>query len=228
MPDPPAFSVPLSWQGRHLLLALEDGDWLLDTGAPTTFGLGPLRLPSEAPHPCPGHYLGLQPARLSGYVDHPVRGLVGSDVLSGFDLLLEPAVGRAWFSRDFLDFPRTPLAASEFMGVPLVDAELGGHSRRFYVDTGAQLSYLQDDLLDCGDPEGCVEDFHPGVGRFFTDSYRVGLDLAGARIALRFGRLPGLLNALLVMASAQGILGSEVLRHHALRWSPRRGLLAFE
>ena len=46
-----------------------------------------------------------------------------------------------------------------------------GVERRMFFDTGAQISYLQDDVLDTFPSAGPVTDFYPGVGQFQTETH---------------------------------------------------------
>ena len=97
-----------------------------------------------------------------------------------------------------------------------------------FFDTGAQISYLQNDTLTHYPGLGAVTDFYPGVGEFQTETYRVDLTLADAPLQVRCGSLPGMLGMALMMAGTSGILGNEVIRNRRVGFFARRGCVVFE
>jgi hypothetical protein len=98
------------------------------------------------------------------------------------------------------------------MGIPIIPVTVAGETFRLFFDTGTQVSYLQDDVLDTFASAGVMRDFYPGFGVFETETHNVPIslgplvDLSCAcsfalptrtsafpeTVTLRFGRLPGL------------------------------------
>lgn len=95
-----------------------------------------------------------------------------------------------------------------------------------FFDTGAQVSYFQDDLLATFPPAGVVSDFYPGVGQFETDTFMVPFVLGEEAFSLRCGQLPDLLGMTLQMARVQGIVGNAILRDRMVGYFPRRRMMA--
>jgi hypothetical protein len=108
------------------------------------------------------------------------------------------------------------------MGVPIVASTVSGKPVRMFFDTGAQISYLQDDCLSSFPAEGSLTDFYPGIGQFITDTFRTPIRLGRADYQLRCGQLPPLLGMTLMLAGTGGIIGNEILRGRLAGYFPRR------
>ncbi len=216
----------LQFLNDHLFLNLEDSLWLLDTGNPTTFGHpGGLTLAGRSFTPA-ASYLGLDAAKLSGFVGLDCAGLIGGDILNAFDLLFDLPSGAIEISEAELAHPGAPVPLQDFMGVPIVEVNIGGSPQRMFLDTGAQVSYWQDDALASFPDAGAMEDFFPGLGAFTTDTHTIPFELGGAAFETRCGRLPMLLGMTLMMAGVTGIVGNVVFKDRVVGYFPRRGMLA--
>jgi hypothetical protein len=218
-------TLPLIFQDGHLFLDLDGALWLLDTGAPTSFGRGgrislggeELRFGSS--------YLGLNAQTLTGFVGVQCAGLLGADVLGRFDFLFDVARGSVAFSKGELMQTGQTVPLSEFMGIPILTARIAGVDYRMFFDTGAQISYFQADSLNDFPAAGSVTDFYPGIGQFQTQTYQVALSLGDIPFTLRCGTLPGLLGAQLMMAETEGIVGNQILSNRTVAYFPRRRML---
>ena len=107
---------------------------------------------------------------------------------------------------------QSPLQINEFMGIPILAAEIGGAEYSMFFDSGAQYSYFQGDELSSFPPLGKVADFYPGcrsLWRRIPFLYR--LQLVSADISTQCGKLPDLLAMTLSMADTSGIIGNELL-----------------
>ena len=217
--------LPLHFRDGHLFAELAGDLWLLDTGAPASFGTtGALALAGESFSVGAG-YMGLDTATLSELTGVRCAGLLGADVLGRFDHILDVPAGTLRLSSEELTHDGQILDLEEFMGIPIVHARLGEVECRMMFDTGAQLSYFQDDSLS-GFPEaGIVTDFYPGFGQFETQTYRLPVTIGETRLTLRCGSLPTLLGLTLSMAGTQGIVGNEILATRVVGYFPGRRLL---
>ena len=219
-------TLPLIFDNGHLFVELEGHLWLFDTGAPTSFGASErLGIADEQFSLC-SSYFGLTASTLSQYVGVECSGLLGADVLGRFDHILDTAGGRLTVSTTELSHEGQSVRLDEFMGIPIVKASVGGNNYRMFFDTGAQISYFQEDSLAEFPSAGSVTDFYPGVGQFQTDTHEVPITLGDISFLLRCGCLPGLLGATLMMADTQGIIGNQVLIDRIVAFFPRRGLLS--
>lgn len=103
-------------------------------------------------------YLGLSAATLSQFVGVPCVGLLGADVLGRFDHIFDTAGGRLTVSTAELSHSGASARLEEFMGIPIVTARVGSSDYRMFFDTGAQISYFQDDSLTEFPSAGSVTD----------------------------------------------------------------------
>ena len=111
------------------------------------------------------------------------------------------------------------------MSIPILTARISDSECRMFFDTGAQISYYQDDALTDFPVDENITDFYPGVGQFQTDTYQVDISLSGIDFTLRCGTLPGLLGATLKMADTQGIIGNQIMNNRVIGYFPRRNVL---
>ncbi|MEI7485547.1 MAG: hypothetical protein WCK13_12630 [Ignavibacteriota bacterium] len=215
-------SVPLKYHEGHLFTTIDSYDWLLDTGAPASFGKVSQLSVENKIYNFPESYMGLTASALSEYVGHSTAGIIGADVLNNFDTLFDVPDGIVTFSELPLSLNGTVINTEEFMGIPIIDVKIDGINRRMFFDSGAQTSYFQDDSLANFPVAGTITDFFPGIGQFQTETYHVDINIAERIFTLRCGFLPGLLGMTLMMADTEGIIGSEILRNNKAGYFSRR------
>ena len=205
----------------HLFVNIDGYEWLLDTGAPTSFGTSQIAIERQD-FSVPTNYMGLKAAQLSKFVNHHTVGIIGADVLNEFDILIDIKNERVSFSTEQIALDGEALKITDFMGIPIIQANISGADRRMFFDTGAQISYSQDESLDTFPSAGVVTDFYPGIGQFQTETYWVNATLGKMQYKLRCGSLPGLLGMTLMMAGTEGIIGNEILQDRVAGYFPRR------
>jgi hypothetical protein len=217
-------TFPLILKQGHLFLEIDGHLWLFDTGAPTSFGLGNLALEGLEFRLSPS-YMGLTIAQLAQFTGVDCRGLVGADVLGKFDHLIDVPSGTVAISKTSLDHIGVSLPLTDFMGIPILTARIAGNDYRMFLDTGAQISYFQEDSIADFPSAGTITDFLPGAGQFQTDTHQVPMSLGGVSITLRCGTLPGLLGGALMMAGVSGIVGNQLCVGRVTGYFPRRRAL---
>ncbi|RLB60695.1 MAG: hypothetical protein DRH08_15025, partial [Deltaproteobacteria bacterium] len=120
----------------HLFIDLDGDDWLLDTGAPSSFGASGVVI-GEQEFSIPGDYMGLDAEELSGLVKCPAAGIIGADVLNGFDILIDIRNQAVTFSEEEIPLEGQALKITDFMGIPIVQANISDENRSMFFDTGA-------------------------------------------------------------------------------------------
>ncbi|RMF19476.1 MAG: hypothetical protein D6760_13070 [Deltaproteobacteria bacterium] len=218
-------TLPCLYQKNHVFTEVDGELWLIDTGAPTSFGATGSVCVAGEQFDIEKKHLGLTADTLSAFVGVPCSGLLGGDILGRFDLIFDVAGGTLSVSDEELAHGGHEVCLDEFMGIPIVTAHIGDADFRMFFDTGAQVSYLQDDTLADFPPAGRVNDFYPGLGRFETETHEVPVGIGGVPFTLRCGTLPDLLGATLMMAGAKGIIGNSILRDRVVAYFPRRRVL---
>lgn len=208
---------------------LASGLWLIDSGAPTSFGKDK-HLTFAGEHYCfDDSYHGLGIQGLVKHVGVNCVGLLGADVLFDFDIIFDMKHHVIEISRDELELDGMPVPLWEFMGLPLIMADIAGVDYRpFFFDTGAQVSYFQDDAIKTFPAAGRIVDFFPDSDDFETETYHVAMSLGGVHVTLRCGVLPEQQALALTMAKAQGIIGNELLLPRRVGFFPRQGGLVLE
>lgn len=170
--------------------------------------------------------MGLTAHKLSAHVGRHVDGLLGTDILNEFDVLMDIPQSRVWLSTAHLDCEegnRLPLGF--VMNVPTLTAVIDAAPTMVFFDTGAQVSYFQGETLPRYPAAGRVTDFYPGFGPFSTDTFVTPFQFGRTHCTLRCGRLPTVLGMTLLLAEAEGIVGNELLLGRRVGYFPRRRLL---
>jgi hypothetical protein len=211
----------------HMFIQVREELLLLDTGAPSSFcASSPLTI-ADQQFELPNNYFGLSPNTLSSYVGVKTSGLLGADVLGEFDMIIETPNNSITLATDNLTFAGHTVPLEFFMGIPIILVRINSKVYRIFFDTGAQISYFQDELLTDFPPSGQTMDFYPGIGQFTTETHIVDLQIGEHMFSFRSGRLPELLGLTLMMAGTQGILGNAFLIDRKVGYFPRRKIILF-
>lgn len=206
----------------HIFADFDGRDWLVDTGAPLSFGETSRITIDGVDFTLPESYAGLDATRLSAFIDHPIQGLVGVDVLNNFDTLFDVPASTLTITAEeiVVDGERIPL--EDVMGIPVIEVGIDGESWRMFFDSGARISYFQDESITTFPSTGEVTDFYPGFGQFQTDTYLVDFEIGSSQYSFQCGSLPGLLGMTLSLAGTDGIVGNELIFNRKAGYSPRR------
>ena len=97
-------------------------------------------------------------------------GLLGADVLGRFDFVFDMPSGHVDLSKEHVDFGGHLVELETLMGVPIVTVRVGSRHLRMFLDTGAQISYLETEALSTFPTAGTISDFYPG-GRAVRDRH---------------------------------------------------------
>ena len=209
-----------------MYLSLGDQLWLFDTGAPQSFAEGEKLSILEKEFPIASSFMGLDANKVSEHAGVEMQGLLGADIINHFDYQIDVQNESNEISQDSIEMGQSPLQIKEFMGIPILTAEIGGAEYSMFFDSGAQYSYFQGDDLSSFPSLGKVSDFYPGVGPFETDTFSVPMKISSVDISTQCGKLPDLLAMTLSMADTSGIIGNELLLERVVTYSPRRNLLS--
>lgn len=134
--------LPLKLQDGHLFLELGGELWLLDMGAPTSFGTSGSIFIAGEEFRLGSSYLGLTAATLTRFVGVPCVGLLGADVLRRFDHIVDVTSGTLTISTAELTHSGQTVHLSEFMGIPILTASIASADYRMFFDTGAQIFHF--------------------------------------------------------------------------------------
>ncbi|MBS1797570.1 MAG: hypothetical protein JSS81_27350 [Acidobacteria bacterium] len=198
----------------HPLIKSEGGERILiDTGSPATIGSNSRLIFAGREYDIATEYIGVTTKTLGELLGTEIDALVGADILSEYKILIDYAGGRLTLDRKAIEFSGESCALEYFMGIPIIELEIGGKAVKCFLDTGAKLSYLDPGLLAGRNPVGEERDFYPGLGTFTTATYLVETTLGATRFPVRYGELPPLLQMSLMTGGAGGIIGSDIFNH---------------
>ena len=218
---------PLVFRNNHLYVQINGALWVYDTGADRSFGIRPVSL-LGTPQDFPDDYAGFNAGDISRFLGENVAGIIGADLINPFDHIIDLRTNMLTVSDEALACDGHVQKLDFFMGVPMLEAQIGGARCKLFFDTGAQISYYQDSVPAGAELAGRLDDFFPTIGKFTTDTHRFPVVLSGFSPVVRFGKLPGLMGMSLGMAGVSGILGNELIRNRVTGYFPRRKQLILQ
>jgi hypothetical protein len=200
----------------HPIIRDGDNTILLDTGAPSTIHISDqLQFLGES-YRTTSNYMGLTINKLSDLLGMQITTLLGADVLSKYKLLLNYKEKQVSFSKEAIELPGLLTCIDTMMGIPIITANVGGNSVKCFLDTGAKLSYVSDDITKKYNSNRTADDFYPGVGKFTTKCFDIETTFGNSSFNIEFGNLPPLLQTTLLIAGTDGILGYDFFDKHTI------------
>lgn len=182
---------------------------LIDTGAPSTIHNSSNLTFCSDHYNCSINYMGLTVSKISEMLGTEITTLLGADVLSNFKILFDYKNGLVEFDKQEINFNGTEIDISNFMGIPIIELSIDNQNLKFFLDTGAKLSYLSDSITSNYESIGTVEDFYPGVGKFETECFEITTLFGGKNFLVKYGNLPPLLQMTLMLGGTDGIIGFD-------------------
>ncbi|WP_437590024.1 hypothetical protein [Sorangium sp. So ce1000] len=199
---------------RHLLIQLDGGLALVDTGSPFDIGRGgvtPLLDETWAPPTAHARVLDVAERHIGTRIDW----LMGYPTLSRHHLLLDWTARAALLRRAPIEIngaTRLPITLDR--GVPRVEV-LADEPVWAVLDSGAALSFVPRAATK-GRPLRTERDFHPSIGAFETEVWTVPITIGGRAVTLEAGVLPPALERPLGALSGGWIVGSDFFRDRAI------------
>ena len=194
---------------NHLLIENQNKTFLIDTGSPFSsfdgedFDFLGIRARKGL--------FSISSAAISELLGMHINNLIGNDVLKHFNVLIDYAQGTITFSDEPVDLPDgQAFPIDNSFGVPKITMQLRGCEGRFFLDTGAKISYVKSSCLDGMVPDGHTTDFYVGYGNFDTPIYQVPTNIGGHNFSVQFGKLPDLLERSLIgLSGTEGVIGYD-------------------
>ncbi len=201
--------LPFILFDNHVIMELGNDVILLDTGAPQTVNsVGQFEFLGKIYHPT-SNYVGVTVEGISRMLGKNITVLLGADILSKYTLTFDYSIQEISFSEKEYEFHGTSFPIDLFMNIPIVNLSVNGQQLKMFLDTGAKLSYIHSSILEGCPIESVEQDFYPGLGQFETNCYSIQARIGDIDFPVKFGCLPPLLQATLLMAGTNGIIGSD-------------------
>lgn len=193
--------LPIIRDGEHTLL--------IDTGAPSSIHTSsPLSFCSNT-YNCLSNFMGLTVSSLSEMLGTEITTLLGADIVSDYAVIFDYSNQEVEFHKQDIEFEGEEVAISRCMGIPIVDLSIDAQRFKFFLDTGAKISYLPESITSSFPSIGREEDFYPGYGTFTTDCFAIQTSFGGRLFGAKFGNLPAILQTMLIGGGVDGIIGYD-------------------
>ncbi len=196
----------------HLLISENGMTMLIDTGSPFSIFDTDLEF-------CGKHFgqfnNRINIDKIANLLGMHIDALIGYDIISQFSVLFDYPGQRITFS----DKPMTldgadSMPFSLIMGIPNINLSVHGQEGPYFLDTGARISYVEPQVTNGMTAVGEEEDFYINFGNFRTLVFNVEVMLEQHQFNVRFGNLPGHLNAELIgRTGVHGIIGYDLFEH---------------
>ena len=195
----------------HLIMTCNDNEVLIDTGSPETIGKGQTLEFMGKKVRCRESMMGFSFNSVIELLGRDIDALMGMNQLGSLCMLVDCEAGEVTFSDEPLALDNAtslPLRVSAF-GV-MTEAEVAGRHANLIVDTGAQLSYINEPYVDGLESIGMREDFHPFMGRYKVATYDMTVKLADRPMKMVCGASPAQVQQLIAIINADGVLGHDL------------------
>lgn len=222
-----AFAYPLVYQANHMFVELPEGKFLVDTGAPHTFGRTGSVTYGARRVAIPSATLGANVDSLEKLPGVRCDGLLGMDLMSTAQVLWDGPSGKAIVGETVVAAGARRVPYRSLMGVPVVDASIGGRKLSCIYDTGAQYGYvLRREFAECGEDDGAIEDYNPIMGKIHSPAWRVPVDMHGVQFQERVGVLTGMFAGMLGMVGVDAIVGCSWMPSRRVWFMPEQASFA--
>ncbi len=148
-------------------------------------------------------------SKISELLGTEITTLTGADVSSNFMIHFDYKNEMLEFDKEMINLDGNEINISNFMGIPIIDLKIDGTTLKFFLDSGAKLSYLSDNITGNYKSIGTEEDFYPGVSNFETPCYEIPTRFGEYDFTVKYGNLPTLLQMTLMFGGADGIIGFD-------------------
>lgn len=205
---------------NHIIIEENGHNILVDTGSPLSFHpSGNLVFGEE--FPVSHTYLGVTPQYLSDNVGYEIHGLLGMDIINRMPVTFNLEEGfvlfddEAEYTNAFEMYPLGPSA----MGLVAIKISVNNRRAKMIVDTGAPISYIAPGFVEGLESVGMMDDFHPSIGNFQTETYNCDVyTLIGDEpYSQIFGIPTQELSITFGMLNVDGIIGVELFKRYRLQ-----------
>ena len=197
---------------NHIIVHIDNHKVLIDTGSPVSIGNIDSLLINEKRYPLGKDFQGLNVQELSDLVGTSIDVLLGVDVLcSNFYVDWEQKIVTFFQTPDFQG---KIIPIDTLINIPILEVEVEGEKVRTFLDTGAKMCYFSSYFTNNYKSQSTIEDFYPGIGKFETAVYQIPVTIGREQLNLLSGNLPKVLQQLLLMANAQGIVGNVLFEYY--------------
>ncbi len=220
-----AGAFPLFASNGLLLTQIGADRYLIDSGWPASISAGSSIQIGSRRFDVWSRLGTVDAAEVSRKVGEPVAGILGADILSQFDVLMDVRRGILALDENTMPWPGKVIPADFRSGVPVLSVVIGGAPARLVLGTGTKHSFLKEKLAAHGDPVGKAVETLLGLADVEMDLRQVVILLGGASLAVRAGSPLPTLECLRVVPDLDGTLGAEFVLSKRVAFSARQGIV---
>lgn len=196
---------------------------VIATGSPISTGVVEDWFFLDQVHKLSKDTLGVTPAYVGKNIGTHVDILLGMDIMKKFHVTVDLKNKRISFSADspvnmfnnkWVGAERIPF--QDLVGTPIIPCLIDGKNVELYLDTGAKLTYLDSMLVKNRTALGIEKDFFYTIGEFETEFYELPVRLGRVQMDLMCGKMPGLMQKLVLGSGKRGVLGTEIFERHGV------------
>lgn len=220
-------SFQLVFSDRHPIIHDGNNILLIDTGAPTTIHSADKLNFCSVDFDCTTNYLGVTVSDISALLGTNITTLLGADILSEFTIVFDYKKNTVEFGNSSQGFNGKEIPLSNFMGVPIIEATVNQQKLKFFIDSGAKLSYLPESIANQYKSVGMEADYYPGIGKFETICYEIPTEIGSHELVVKYGILPPELQMGLMPAEIDGIIGYDFFKNFKLELQLKAGRLKY-
>lgn len=194
---------------NHLIIADQNNIILIDTGSPSTLHNAPILNFCGTDFPCVSRNLLTGIDEISQLLGKKITTLLGIDVLSKFNCIFDYSKAKLFLSFDKIPFDGDSMTFTQISGIPVLEFHVFNQKLRFFLDTGAKISYLNSDLTKHLVSKLTMSDFYPGIGSFETPCFKIPTQFGQHSFIVLYGNLPIRMEAMLESNQIHGIIGFD-------------------
>jgi hypothetical protein len=197
----------------HPLIEDNDNIILLDTGSPTTIHKSDNLIFCSENYSTKTNYFTLDIAKISKMLGKEISTLLGTDILSEYLLMIDYKNEIIRFSKNDIEFDGKEINISILMNIPVIELAIKGEKHKFFLDTGAKLSYISPQISINYEKKGVEQDFYPGMGTFKTETFEIETEIDGDKFIVKYGNLPKMLDLSLSRINVNKIIGYDFFKN---------------
>lgn len=211
----------------HLLAEIGPDRVLIDTGNPISFGENKDLRIGDAEFSIPHQYMGMSVKNIGRLIRSRISAVIGADILSQFDFQIDLNKDKIAFSEDLMNLEGETIRFESFKGIPVIPVKLNRRNIQCFLVTGAKLSFLSSSMIKALPIVGKDTDFFPGLGEFETEVREATVSIGNRVFKSRFGTSPQVLEQVMNMGGAKGIIGSAICLDTIVIFSGRQSKVSF-
>lgn len=212
----------------HLIITENGKDILVDTGSPFTLSRDCNFLFMGKNWHMETNIAGKTIDTFCELVGRRFDVLLGMDIMCGLSVLVDYKQKQAIFSDEEFSHEGFSELTMEQVGAITIPITVKGRLMNFALDTGAKISYIDNNYISAEVSIDELDDFSPFVGHFTTNIYDMQATIGDTTFPVKFGTLPRNLSSMLRTMGLDGAIGYDLFAAFTVIMDFKRDLLFYK